>query len=453
MARDTVPQRREIRLEIRGSQEGVRVVLDGRPLRIGDRVAESWGLVDTVVDEGFLRLLAFLALRRLGGVADGWVTAEEVALLLDPFRTVGAIRKSLERRLAPYTRPREDELDLSALGLPGSWLVQYAPRRRIVGPRGGWLGGSSRGPYRLGLPPSSVLLDVDAAWDALLGHRSVASGRSPDPGAALVAADEAFVAGDLLGARQIVAAGLRAAWQGEGGAAPAADRIMLQARLWDRVANLDMELGQPSLCVAASRRAEALYERLRHPAGVAHARQVRAHGFGQVEDVRRALTAAEQAMEALGRARALKAGLARAGYVGVVGQRLSKVGRVRDAERRLVHAQRTCEDLGAAHWAAVWATRRAENAIAGGDLTAAERHIVRAHELWVDPRTTVPHRAAITRVTAGYLLAARRFDEALPWAREAQRIGVEKGMANQIRLMRPILVALGDGLDDATDAR
>ncbi|MBZ0118826.1 MAG: hypothetical protein K8H88_17640 [Sandaracinaceae bacterium] len=220
------------------------------------------------------------------------------------------------------------------------------------------------------------------------------------------------------------------------------ERQMSLARLLDVIANLDMELGQPLLSIDAAGRAHALYRSLGHPAGVVHALQVAAHAHGQLEQVRRAADLAARAHVLCDADRALRRGWRRALLVGVRGQRESKLGRYALAERRLEQAQRACEEAGVDQWAAIWAGRRAENAIAARQLWMAERHLDRAHELGRDPRTTVPHRAATVRITA-HFLALTRPSEAIAWAREGQRIGVEKGMANQLRLMRPIFDLLG----------
>lgn len=423
------------KVEIHGDTDWTSpVVVDGQPLSVG-LTLRRFGM-DTQVTARLLHILVFLGLRRIGGIGDGWVTSDEIALFLEQTTNGAGVAKFLERLLEPYAAGN-DRL------LPDTHLIQYKPRAAVLGVGGTGTGGLSRGPYRLVWPHGGLAINVQSAWSYLLGPRNYMSAGQVSIEAGLVTAEERFRGGDIIGARHVAAATLRDVHLGRIERPNDGHHHMLLATLWDRIANLDMELGAPRLCLVATETSLTLYRRLRHPAGQAHALQLQAHAFGQLENSRSALAAAVDAMRLVDNAQNLRRGFGRAAYIGVLGQRLSKAGRYSQAERKLVHAQLVAEENDARHWASIWAVRRAENAIAAGDLGCAERHLAVAHEYGTDPRSTVPHEAARVRITASFFAAAGRVDEGRDWATQGHRIGVEKGMANQIRLMLPILRSLG----------
>ena len=454
----------EVKTEIGEHVDDAYIAVAGVRLEPGTHVPSGLGInPETTVDHRLLAVIAFLGLRRMGGLDGGWVSAPELAFAIDGSTSPTALCKFLQRRILPYyaygRRGRiAGEHDLSSDTVPQTHLIQYAPRE----PQGAT--GLSRGPYRLG--GRLGVFSQSAAWRLVLGstlgeaaitdHAVVPeerfAGGWSDHEELLAQSNRLIVTGDLIASRVLVAAQLRSLLLSGSGPRDPKKALRVLAPLLAQLANLDMELGQTRLSIDAAERAAMLFARLGDAGGRAHALQVAAHAYGQLEDVSTSHIRAKSAKDLCDSSRAIRAGAQRAMFIGVLGQRESKIGMHRSAERKLAYAMRTCNEAGLTNWGSIWSLRRAENFIAAGDLAAAEQHLLVSHDLAnSDLRTTVPHWAAITRITSLFHVTAGDRMSAIPWARHAWKIGVERKMANQIRLMRPILAAAGIEDHEADD--
>lgn len=324
---------------------------------------------------------------------------------------------------------------------------------RVVSTGGtGYRGGRSRGPYRLGLSPEDFDLDAAACYSFLAGQSISVSHIAPGNCIEqLRAAREAMFRGDLTDGRALVHAALIGTLTGsddEMRRASQRDRRFQLAQVYSLLANIEMEMGYSCEGLDAVGRARALFERVKHPEGVAHAFQIEALLFGQSgtpDDLIRSVAAAKNARLRIDSAppRA-RAGASRAAYIGVLGQRLTPLGRTREAARHLQTAFRLCEAAGNPCWMAIWAVRQAQNAIAERRLGEADRFMATAYELAT--ALTVSGTAVLARASLELCIAAGRRDEAAQWIQRAHEIGVARRMLHQERLVRELgarLDALG----------
>lgn len=430
--------------------------VDGRPLLEGDS-AEHLGIYGHV-SERLLRYVAFLAARRVGGLAGGWVDAEELAMFVAiprpveivSFRgtealvataspTTGeAVRSFFSRQIRAYSSTIQDEANLAEDELPLGYLVHYAPTR--IGSRGYRAGsGRTRGPYRLGALRRDIQIDLlraEAFWSgAQLG---TSSGPSVASAKLLSLSEGELFGGSLASMRAAVAGCIRSL---AGIKHETADARFELASLWELLSNLEMELGQPLAAIGSARLARRHFEILNHAHGLAHCLEIEAHAFGQLgsrEGDTRSVRLIQMAVRNyVDRSRKTRKLAGRAAFIGTFGHRLSKVGRYRMADSKLRTAARLCEDEGVESWFKVWQLRAAENLLESGKLKEASSFFEVLDSTAIFP--TVPQQAAYARVRARFHLEVGDASEGRRWLDLAVDYGRRFKMANQLRLLRPLV--------------
>ncbi len=409
------------------SPSALELVILAQRFRLSDDLSDRFGFDDHRLDEPMLRIIVALALRR-DADRRGWMTSEELGLV------------ALEGASGPATAKRlEVALRDTRHADTGPRLIEF---QTIQTGGTGHRGGRSRGPYRLGIPAEQLNLDRAACLGFLAGRPMTAQPIvAVDLAEQFVAVDDAMSAGRLMAARTAAQAALQMIVEGRAAELRDAsdhERCFQLARTFDRLANIDMELGCTRDGLNAAHRSRRLYERVRHPEGVAHTLQIEALLRGQSDDpadLRLSYCAARNALLRLDDAtRGARKGARRAMYIGVLGQRLTHLGRTREAARRLEAAYHLCEAHDVPRWMAIWALRLAQNAVAARQLAKAENFMTTANEL--ADRLSLPGEAALTRANAELHLAAGRPDEAERWIHRAARIGQSQGMLHQERLVQ-----------------
>ncbi|WP_148314025.1 hypothetical protein WME98_10590 [Sorangium sp. So ce296] len=430
--RDTQPQHAEIIVEVGGSASAPWLRLGAERFHLGADLSDRFGFDGCVLEEDLLRIIVLLAMRR-ETQAEGWISADEIGVLLKDGASGAAISKQFERilRNTPCAHGGHE------LG-SGFRLIEYWTRETGgTGPRGG----RSRGPYRLGVRREQVRLDEDIASAALTWRPlSRLEPLEGDIDAILEKVRVAASAGRFRESSSWLDALLLSIYRGNNelvAQSPRKERSMLLARIWDATSIIDMEMGRPADGLRAARRARALYAISHHPEGIAHTWQVEAHLLGQSDDpenAHRALAAARMSLVHLDSAsRSNRRGIKRAQYVGTLGQRLTVVGATQKAEKSLEHAYRTSTEHGFIQPAATWALRLAENALKAKNLRGAENLLMMSHER--QQQMSVPQRAAFARIFAAFHGASGHREAAQHWLAEALEIGERHQMLNQIRLV------------------
>jgi hypothetical protein len=402
------------------------LVVRGQRVVPGDDLSDRFGFDIARLDERLLRILVTLAVRRHGG-GPGWMTAEELGLLALNGASGSATAKLLEVSLRGSTRV-------------GPQLIEFRP----AGATGG---GRSRGPYRLGVPAESTVLDEAACWCFLTG-RVLAEGMADGCSLAdhLAQARAAMHAGRFIEAQALTQMALRSMFEGvqELRRATERDRCYWLAQTCLLLSNVELEIGATRLGLLAVARAQRCFERIRHPEGSASALLVEANLRGQIDDTqerRRSYVAARNALVRLDDAgRGPRRGMQRAIYIGTLGQRMSLLGQTRQAARRLRMAHQLCEAASSRTWAAIWEVRLGQNALTAGDRPAAERFMASALE--AAEAMTPSGYASLVRGMSELSLATGRLDEAERWIVCARTVGEKLGMGHQVLLADRLMARL-----------
>lgn len=410
----------------RDGDRSIRLVVRGRRVALGDDLTDHYGFDDTRLDERMLRILVALAVRRRNG-GQGWMTAEELGVLALAGASGRATAKQLEMALREVMRV-------------GPRLIEYRPASASGG-------GRSRGPYRLGVAPEATALDEAACWSFLAGRalsEGVGEGHSLE--VHLADARSALHGGRFVEAQSMTYAALRSIFEGTDELRRACDRDRCHwlAQAYLLLANIDLEIGAPRPGLLAAARARHHFDHICHPEGAASALLVEAHLRGQVDDPdesRRSFVAARNALVRLDDAgRAARRGVQRAAHIGTLGHRQSQLGQTKPAARRLLTAYRLCEAASSRTWAAIWAIRVGQNALAAGDQTTAERYMVLANAN-ADALTPSGY-AALTRGMGELHLITGQFAEAELWILRARAVGENLAMGHQRNLADRLLARL-----------
>ncbi len=342
----------------------------------------------------------------------------------------GGVTKFFERRLREQSS--------------GPRLIEYPPRINVQGHGGGRFGGRSCGPYRLGVAPPRLHVDVEVCWAFLLGRLEAVVSTASDFDDALGSARLAAEEGRFSCARGHAEQGLRLFYLvGAPGCRTPRDRLVAAGEAWHTLANIEMEMGMWLDGLHATHRARQLFTVARSREQVAQTWQLEAHLLGQRDDGNfksDAAMAARNALDNLDSASKGSRARNRGYYVGVLGQRLSRLGHVQRASRKLTFAFQAAQDAGTPRWASIWAARLAQNYIRAQDLDNAERSLCVATDLRA--HLTPAGNAVLVRATAELLIAARRWDEAEVWVERALQIGYERSMQNQVRRAEELRAAL-----------
>ncbi len=410
----------------RDGECALRLVVRGQRVVLGDDLTDRFGFDDVRLDERLLRILVALAIRRCNG-APGWMTAQELGVLALAGASGGATAKQLELALRGRLRV-------------GPRLIEFQP----VSPSGG---GRSRGPYRLGVAPEATVLDEVACWSFLAGRApSAAAAQGRALADDLADARSALHGGRFVEAQCLAHTALRSLFAGDEELRRSSERERCYwlAQTYMLLANIDLEFGATRPGLLAIARARQCFDSLRHPEGCASALLVEAHLRGQIDDPdenRRSFIAARNALVRLDDAgRTARHGIQRAGHIGTLGHRQSQLGQTRPAARRLLTAYRLCEAASSRTWAAIWAIRAGQNALAAGEQTSAERFMALA--LAAADTLTPSGYAALTRGMGEFHLATGQLDEAERWILRAQAVGEQLAMGHQRHLADRLLARL-----------
>ncbi len=410
----------------RDEGSSLRLVVRGQRVALGDDLTDRFGFDDTRLDERMLRIIVALALRRRSE-AQGWMTAGELGALALAGTSGSATAKQLELALCEATRV-------------GPRLIEFQPASTSGG-------GRSRGPYRLGVAPEAVALADAACWSFLTGHLPYEHGEDARSLAVdLADARAALHGGRLALAQSLAHTALRSIFEGvdELRRGTERDRYYWLAQAYMLLANIDLETGATWSGLLAITRARQHFEHVRHPEGAASALLVEAHLRGQVDDPgehRRSFIAARNALVRLDDARrTARRGLQRAMHIGTLGHRQSQLGQTKPAARHLLTAHRLCEAASSRTWAAIWAIRAGQNALAAADRASAERFMALA---LVDADALTPSGyAALTRGMGELHLATGQLDEAERWILRARTVGEQLTMGHQRRLADQLMARL-----------
>lgn len=430
MGRKSLQQYTDFTVKIGGRRQEPQIVIDGEAHGIGATLPQRCGFDDCKLEIRLLRFICALALRRLGD-EQGWIDADELGQLADGGASGGSVANFFRLRLQERsTGPR---------------LIEYRPRVNVQGPGGGRFGGRSVGPYRLGVAPPHLQVDVELCYAVLLDRRDGSAAEAGDFDEALASARALAEQGAFSRARAAAEQGLYL-WYQTG--APAyrqrRDRLVAAGSAWSTLADIEMEMGLWSDGLPSIRRARRLFVEARSPDRVAQTWQLEAHLLGQRDDDdfrAQAVLAARNALRSLeSSSRSRRSGLNRAYYVGVLGQQLSRIGQVKCAAQKLTFAFKAAEDHGAPCWASIWAARLTQNYLRDHDLVEAERTLRAATDRAA--HLTPAGNAVLVRATAEFLIATEQWDEAEVWIGRALRIGRERNMQNQVRRAQSLVAAL-----------
>lgn len=425
-------------LEIGGFPADPWLSVDQCLYRVGDSLEGRHGFeLFEKLTERLLRVVVYLALaRKLDPDPEGgWIHAERIAITADDMKSPAATKKFLERHLRGYTPDLDRELAFTQI--PAGHLVQYRPRRKTDT---GVANGRSQGPYRLGVAPESITLDAERAL-AFLGHSTVLlPAPADDLEAALTRAQGFANDGDYLSARALIMSGLLYGHHRTTGK----QFQDLAARAYYHLGHFNMQLGLPREAILYARRARRLFKLLRDPGWVTSVLVTESHGESQLGNTTAALATAKHARTALDDVDRRRRKWMRTGRVGVVGQRYSRVGNFSAAERNLLYALRLAEEIDDKLKIYTWTLRRTENFMEQNSLGAAEQSLSEAHDLHARFAITGVEGAILWRVTARFMVAAGRSNEAAEWANRATDFALRHGLGNELRSLAPTIAKLED---------
>ncbi|MFO0591270.1 MAG: hypothetical protein U0441_27230 [Polyangiaceae bacterium] len=407
-------------------------------LRLGERVFPLKAPIlahgiDFPLTEGLFRVSVALAAARVRSGGD-WVSAEALAEKVHstPSRVSSLLARALCDRNPPEGRLIE-------------WEVEETKG-------GGRRGGRSVGGYRIALPARLITMDLEASDVFLAGGPVKRLVLSSGGFAALQRASDVAGEGSFAHGVSLIRAALRAVESGEDDTIRGVDRLMFQARAFEYMSNLQMEMGAWEEGIASAKRALSLYgkrafgdkRRLGHPEGRAAVLQIMAHLYGQMataqsEEGKRRFyedCAFYRASESVAMLKncgevAAKDRMRRAVYRGVYGQRCSQGRRLAQAVAPLSYARRVAHEEGVLRWEAIWSLRIAQNAILRADFATAEDEMDRAISL--SPHMTVAGNAALHRAKAELFIAKRSWVDAEDALKDADELGVKFGMEHQKR--------------------
>ena len=372
----------------------------------------------------FRCIVALAIARVIDRVPDGgWRSADDLALTVDDSAPVEGTRKFLWRCLRPYTAFREREIEFDSV--PKTHLVQYQPLRRSSGVL---TRGRTRGPYRLGVAPAAVRIDLASGW-RFLGHSQIdlPSDNWSLP-AAIAYAERCAGTCDYLSAR---AALLKALHAGITATSEKARRSLV-ADAYHLLGQYGVQLRFPHDALRCARSARSSFEALRHPAGVAHALLTESHAASQLGNPAAAIRLGQQARSLLDNVAPHRRIALRAECAGIKGGRYSDLREFEAAERNLRRAFELAQDADDPRQVCLWMTRRAENSLKAGHLEAADRHIGDALALHRQHGIMGMERSALWRATAQFLAAAGRRDEADRWTGRAIAFARRHRLDNQL---------------------
>lgn len=422
--------------EFAGFPEAPWLRIDDRAYRLGDDLCGRHGFdYSTRLSPRLLRIIVALAIARKRDRDDdgGWRSAEEIAVSADNLAPPDGTRKFLWSALRAYTPFPGREIEF--VGAPATHFIQYRPLRRQGG---GNAHGRTRGPYRLGVRPDSITLDIEAGL-GFLGQSMI---ELPAEGLTLpeaIASAQALVRGcEYLRARATLMAGLLRGGEVSG----EKQRYGLVADAYHLLGECGMQLWFPEDAIRSARHARTLFERLRHPLGVVSTLLTEAHAEGQLGHEVEALFAVRRARIFLDDVTPRHRKVKRAECAGVAGQYGSRVRNFGGAERSLLRALHLAQDLDDRRQVCLWAVRQAENFLRRRDLAAAERALSEAHECYRRFAIGGMERSALWYVTASFSIAIGRLDEAHRWATHAIEFAVSHRIDHQVVRFRSLMAAV-----------
>lgn len=446
-------------VQLKGDKDSLLLSVDGRVLGLGDPLPAYTGLSGRL-DERLLKIITLIVLRRTHEPERGWVFADELAIFVGGERSRGAVSKFLERRLMTGSANN------APLG-DGEFLLQWYPTVRV---QDGRIGGISRGPYRISVKPPKLAVEELACWRFLLGWRETGFQDGIALPEAKIQAEAEMREGHFLRAMYTLRASIQQAVQLSRQPPPSVlltlekvlnilrkEELVALGDCWLMLADVEMQMGRSLLSVTAATRAMHCYERVRHPLGVSRSYQVRsfaraqyAQNSAQAEEITGARYDAQRALYILDKtAKRFRSGIERVHSVGSIGHKLMLAGRYGPAKRKFVFAREKSEELGDANWIIVWSCRIAQVEIAMRNLSGAEQHLSQALDLSSGLLLPVPTEALLTRVNAQFWDAAGQEKEAKKWLTQAYRIGQERNMLHQLRLLMPLVQKLERVTDSA----
>lgn len=444
------------------------VLINGVRLRRGFTVPSALGFIGlkegVVVDHRLLAVIAILALRKQERGDDAWVYAQELALYVDCSPDPRRINEVFSKNVVNYYEGRkgsnagEHELRLSELSSKfPHYLLQYEPRR----PEGG--AGKSIGRYRLGgrvkyLSSPDIIyqltrtdrLGVELDRDALIAPGTPMSAqlyqlsyREPlrvfDFSESIVERAQRF----------IIQGRLMEGWAwvynvlyyhlalAKGGAAFLKDLPVRIAQLWAQLSDIEMELGLPWSAILSAQKAAALFIKKNHDMGLAQTFRIRAHAYGQLGDAYQALQMAQKAQRRCTRPQNRAERYQHMLSTGLVGQRLGKDGRAREAAKSLNAALRMSRTHGWRSWEVIWLFRFAESAMGAGQLALAGQAIEEGYRLAQgDLQIAAPHRVVMARVTTEFYVAQRDDEKIGLYATEGMALAERHQMHHHINTMQ-----------------
>lgn len=416
-------------VKIYGTNDSPYLTINERTYEIGDKINDFGFQYDTVLCPRLFKIIVFLALRKIENLSESWVTAEELAWLIDE-TTVSAVRKFLERRLRSYPN--------DTLSDPPTHLIEYKPHEIN---KSGRTGGLSKGPYRLGVS----LEYLNCNCYQLLGfltHRNIVSDFNL-ANEFQELAETSFKQGNFIETQQILIAALKSHYTESRLKMPLSkDSIIEIADIWTFLGHTDMQLGMSNSSIMALQRARNLYKRIKYPLGVSYTYSMEAHALGQLNRISDAVISASQALISLDSASKIhRKGIIRARYLAALGQQLSSKGELVKAQRKLLYASEISLDYDTMDKANIWC-RLAQNAIRDRNYKDAETLIQKSQD--ISKSMNLAEQALLSRAMSDLMIDTHQWEDAETWLRQSYLIGIKGKMSHHLKHLQKSIQRISD---------
>ncbi|MBF0186201.1 MAG: hypothetical protein HQM06_17675 [Magnetococcales bacterium] len=415
-----------------------------------DSKINQFGLIDCVLDDRLLCIIAFLAFKKLTRYNQEWISAQELAISIG-HQTTSAIQKFLERRIKnPLldSRLRENaESIASRYGVNKLYNSDNLIDCKPIFINGKLSTGTSKGPYRLGGQKCRVVntnteVCLFQAQQMLYAFATKNSSPIINPSCDVSHFEQILdnahfdlENGNFMRPLSILSEKLQ-------GTVYIRDKNQLiwLADCWKLLGNIQMEMGFSYAAIQSSERAIRYYKELKHPRGIAHSLAIKSNALGQILLPQLAVESAKNALTVLDNTSTqFRRGIYRAEYIGLCGQFLSQTRYHHLALKKLTLAEQICVDSGSSYWATTWSMRTAQHFLRSKDLKNAELAMERAEDHTSTSLFKITQQALRSRIKAEIALLSGQINDAIKWTKHAYLIGENHNMTNQTKKAKTLL--------------
>lgn len=418
------------KIELFTSGNAIPLAINGQCYDFNDSISDFGLNGKVLLSKRLMKLIVVLALYRIYANHDGWITLKDLCLKVDyDTNKTKSKRSGLVNFIQRHFNLYREEFPHN-----NSYLLEYRPKSEDTN------FGLSKGPYRIGVPPSRIQLDPAACWSFLLERNHIPVVEQISSSSLLIEnVHQRIDEGEYINAHLYLRKYLELWYL----TPPSSNSSQLEfADCWDLLSNIEMTLGLSQAALQAAKKAQEFYTAIgRQPLGIAHSLEIQSHALSQMGRKRESVNYAQQALRHIDNTtKEHRLGMTRAKCSGALGQKLTRVGQVKKAENILLRSQKVSEDYGSISWYSNWSLRLVENAIKQGNITKAEKLFADINEFETSLKTDI--KAIYYHVGACLFISMGDFKEAKEFAKKSLEIGQLHNMIHQIKKTLPLLQKL-----------